>query len=371
VRRFLIIQSVIKLIIILQNLWYVKILGDETSELFMVLSSVSAFSLMLDLNSSVEINRLDSIADKINISNVYLKYRAIFGIVGTLILFIYFYFILSLNIISSAVTLLLFLDGISGIFMTKYLAIHELKKYHFFTIYQSTIKILFPILFHWFFGCIELGILVSSGLATAQLVYADRQKIVLINNKWFKTKELFSLFSIGVLINLVQKLDVFLMADTNYIWKSDFFVYNRFYEFALFPISLMVGYRYKDLKSNGDKIVNIISLYQLVFVILMILFYYLFARIFSFNEIFFVHILKLAFIILGMYMIPIYSKMPHYSRADILMLLTFIILCRLIIPMFWDLDIWILVLNEFLLLMALFYLSFIIKKKIIRFPIYD
>ncbi len=332
----------LKALIVIQNIWFTSILKGEVSDLFIVLSTLMAIGVITDLNSNTEINRINDDFEKTKLFSLFLQIKGVFSVFVSIAAFIYFRYYLGLDILKSLIAFSIPFDSISGLIFVKYLALHEVKKYHIYTFLVSTIKIIFPIFAYIFVNSIEAGILCSSIISTLVLIFSSGFKKVQFQRQHIRFFS--SILSIGFVLNLVQRLDVFLIAKSTFFWKDSFYSYNRFYEFALFPLSLIIGYMYKNLdQTNISK--YLISRYQFLLVLLLLILAFV-LMMQNFHIIVIILIIKYCFVTLGMFFLPVYSKKDNYSRTKLFAYLSLILILRIGLPFFFDIGISILLLTE-------------------------
>ena len=348
--KFILIQTLIKLFLVAQNLWYTQILNiDNVSNLFLVLSSVIALNIILDFNSSIEINRETSDEKKIILVKAYMITKGSIGIFAAFLLFVYFKIILNIDTMTALVSFTLPFDAIISLMMTKFLSLHELKLYHYYTILVSSLKVLFPVLTFFFLNSVSFGLILAS-IIPCIFVLRD---INLRDNLRIKIpwEIMISSFGVGLLLNLTQKIDVFLISHSEFPWRQSFYVYNRFYEFALFPLSLLVGYKLRHLEKSS--IVNNYTQISQIFVVGLILIstYLISTHLNDWMVLLFGF--KYSFVVLGMFLFPVYSKNELYSRNKLVIGLLIVLLTRFIVGSIFDIGVYIVLWTEFALLACL------------------
>ena len=348
--KFLFIQILIKLFVVAQNLWYTRILDSaNVSNLFLVLSSVVALNLILDFNSSIEINRANADDEKVFLVKSYLFVKGLVGFIAALLLFVYFRIYLEIDVLTSMVCFILPFDALIALMMTKFLSLHEIKLYHFFTILVSTLKILLPVLTFFLLESVSIGVLAASVLSCILIVRNIELRVGLSN--LMPLHILLRSFGVGVMLNLVQRIDLFLISATEVSWRDSFYVYNRFYEFGLFPISLIIGFKFRELNQSKEGIKYFQNYQVLGFLVITISAYIL--SIYLDERIIFIFGIKYSLVLLGMYLFPVYSKSVLYSRNTLLILLSIILLVRLTVERIFDFGIYLLLCTEMLLFLCL------------------
>lgn len=352
--RFVLIQALIKAFIVLQSIWFTDVLPNEITDLFLVLSIIMAVSLIIDFNSSIEINRVHSNEEKLDIFSTYTTLKLITGIIFSSILFFYFFTILKIKLTLSLLAIMLPFDSLSGMALVKFISIHEFKKYHLFTLLVSSVKVFLPILFYYLFNSVEIGLLFASILSLVLLMPYAEFKIKKLQKE--HRRFIFGAFTIGILVNVIQKVDLFFVASSNSYWKDAFFLYNRFYEFALFPLSLVIGYMYKNIEKS--LLFNIlISPVQIFIGVTLII---AAAFIYSYNSGFYMlslMVVKYSLVLMGLFLLPIYSKSSNYSRLRFSIILILVLMTRIILPTIFYFGPFVILISEFSLFLALLFLA--------------